>query len=134
MTLSEEVAERLEEVNSVSLEDHSSRSRTVTNREEPEDRDVRWYATGDGHQYVAEFPSRDGRERPVYLHRLAAVAWGVIDSLADPREVHHNVPAEWREERDPGRSGIPWLDMEEVLEAVDPAEHSRHHFGHGRNR
>ena len=31
----------------------------------------------------------DGSDRYVYVHRLAAVAWRILDGLGDPRDVHH---------------------------------------------
>ena len=60
----------------------------------------------------------DGRDRYVYVHRLAAVAWGILDGLDDPRHVHHVVP-------------IRWYTTEDNIEAVDPPEHGSHHL-HGR--
>jgi len=82
-------------------------------REEPR---VFFRATGEGYAYVAASRPQDGRERPVYLHRLAAVAWGVLDGLDDPRHVHH---CEW---------SIPWLNVEENLEAETPDEHALYHL------
>ena len=73
-------------------------------------------ATGEGYAYVAATTPHDGRERPVYLHRLAAVAWGVLDGLDDPRHVHHS---EW---------SIPWLNVEENLAAEEPDDHALYHL------
>lgn len=86
-------------------------------------------STGLGHEYVSETGPRDG-ERPVYIHRLAAVAWGLLDGLDDPRHVHHAVPVEWLDDADTRAAGIPWLTTESTLIAEDPSEHApRHHFG-----
>jgi hypothetical protein len=51
-------------------------------------------------------------ERYVYVYRLAAVAWGILDGLDDTREVHH----------DPG---APCLTAEWALSAQTPDEHAR---------
>lgn len=53
----------------------------------------------------------DGR-RFVPVHRLAAVAWGHLDSLAQPLDVHH-------------RDGCPVHNAEGNLAALDPREHGR---------
>ena len=84
-------------------------------------------ATGLGHEYVAE-NRRGSRERPVYVHRLAAVAWGILDGLDDEREVHHEVPEAWRSVDDTEDAGIPWLQAEACLSAHEPAEHARRHI------
>jgi hypothetical protein len=51
-----------------------------------------------------------GERRCVSLHRLAAVAWGVLDGLDDSQEVHH-------------RSGVQCETAEGVLEALSPEQH-----------
>lgn len=58
------------------------------------------------------------REQYVYVHRLAAVAWGVLDGLDDPRHVHHV-------------DGIEWLKVEDNLEARDPVRHGDYHLNGG---
>jgi hypothetical protein len=68
-------------------------------------------ATGEGYEYVAD-PDAGGPERPVYIHRLAAVAWGELDGLDDPRHVHHVTP-------------VPWLNTEANLRAEEPDRHAR---------
>ena len=60
----------------------------------------------------------DGRDRYVYVHRLAAVAWGILDGLDDPRHVHHV-------------DGINWLNIEENLEARAPDRHADFHLNGG---
>lgn len=60
----------------------------------------------------------DGRERYVYVHRLAAVAWDILDGLDDPRHVHHQIP-------------IQWLTIEDNLEAVEPPPHADYHLNGG---
>ena len=92
------------------------------------DVDVAIRATGLGYEYVAD-ARRAADERPVYLHRLAAVAWGLLDGLDDGRHVHHAVPEEWLDERDTRAAGIPWLTTEATLVAEDPPDHAAHHFG-----
>jgi len=89
--------------------------------------EVTLQATGLGYEYVAE-RRRDARERPVYVHRLAAVAWGILDGLDDEREVHHEVPEAWRSVDGPDDAGIPWLQAEHCLIAEQPAEHARRHI------
>jgi len=95
--------------------------------DEPE-AEVTLQATGLGYEYVAEHARRDARERPVYVHRLAAVAWGILDGLDDEREVHHEVPEAWRSVDGPDDAGIPWLQAEHCLIAEQPAEHARRHI------
>lgn len=60
--------------------------------------------------------------RPVYVHRLVAYAHGVIDSMTDPRHVHHV------------DSGRHWVNSPENLKAVDPDEHGSHHLNGTRLR
>lgn len=77
------------------------------------DRALRFRSTGEGYEYVSDrTPHDEGGERPVYIHRLNAVAWGLLDGLDDPRHVHH-------------RTSIPWLNTEDNLEAIDPSDHAR---------
>ena len=54
-------------------------------------------------------------ERYVYVHRLAAVAWGILDGLDDDRHVHH-------------RQSVGWLNTEANLEARDPVRHADYHL------
>lgn len=65
---------------------------------------------GDGRERIRVY--HDGRERYVYTYRLAAVAWGLLDGLDDPRIMHH-------------KNGVPWDDREGNLEAVPPGDHPR---------
>ncbi len=60
----------------------------------------------------------DGEDVYVYVHRLAAVAWGELDDLGDERHVHHV-------------NGIEWLNTEDNLEAREPDEHSDYHLNGG---
>lgn len=66
----------------------------------------------DGYERWRSFEG--GRERYVYVHRLAAVAWGILDGLDDPRHVHHV-------------NHVKWDNREENLEARLPDEHGRYH-------
>lgn len=50
--------------------------------------------------------------RYVAIHRLASLAWGLIDSLDDPREIHHI-------------DGVPTHNAEQNLEALGSDEHGR---------
>lgn len=61
--------------------------------------------TGSGYAAVVE----QAGGRPVYVHRLVAVAHDVLDGLDDPRHVHHTVH--------------PWVNSAAALEAVDAADH-----------
>lgn len=54
----------------------------------------------------------NGRERYVYLYRLSAVAWGILDGLSDDRVIHH-------------LNGDPTDDRRENLRAVEPGDHPR---------
>jgi hypothetical protein len=65
---------------------------------------------GDGYERIRAWDSQEGRERYTYVHRLSAVAWGILDGLDDERHVHHGRP-------------IPWLNTEGNLFAVDPTYH-----------
>jgi|GEM_PF-1798244 len=77
---------------------------------------ARFETRGDGYE---RWRSWDGeRERYVYVHRLAAVAWGILDGLDDPRYVHHV-------------NGIEWLNSEDNLEARDPVDHGDYHLNGG---
>lgn len=79
-----------------------------------EDSALRFRATGEGYEYVTDVRPEEG-ERPVYIHRLTAVAWDVIDGLDDPRHVHHEV-------------SVPWFNTEENLSAELPDDHARYHI------
>lgn len=89
---------------------------------------VRYRMTGGGHAYVTDTDPHSATERPVYIHRLAAVAWGVLDGLDDPRHVHHDL-TEWVGDDAPETAGVPWLTAESVLTAERPDHHARMHFG-----
>jgi hypothetical protein len=113
----------------------------------PDDRRLRWRTTGGGHSWVSDRPDRHAT--PVYLHRLTAVAWGILrdsdpddpvaedrltDALADPRDVHHEVPDSWIGADEPTPSGsIPWLDTEATLSAETRTDHSRRHLTQARH-
>lgn len=81
-------------------------------------RRVRVRATGEGYEYLTDTDPHSAAERPVYVHRLAAIAWCLDeDQWADRgvralagHDVHHETP-------------IPWLNTEENLELVDAREH-----------
>jgi hypothetical protein len=66
-------------------------------------------ATGECYEYVADPEATV--ERPVYIHRLAAVAWGELDGLDDHRHVHHE-------------DSCPWHNAEGNLSAVEPERHA----------
>jgi hypothetical protein len=96
---------------------------------------LRLRQTGEGYEYVAEQSSHEGVERPVYVHRLAAIAWSdaettegaLLDVLG--HDVHHEVPESWlseeeREQRGARRS-IPWLNVEAALHPEPWTEHRR---------
>jgi hypothetical protein len=104
---------------------------TVESDEERPEQDarVRLRSTGLGYTYVAESAPRDG-ETPVYIHRLAAIAWGTIESLSDPDHIHHEVPEEWLgDDRDRTDAGIPWLNVEDAIRAEERDDHAKIHFG-----
>lgn len=69
-----------------------------------------YYETG-LHGYERWEHFHRGTRATVYVHRLAGVAWGVIDSIYDEQHVHHPIP-------------IPWLNTEWNLEGVPPDEHN----------
>lgn len=56
-------------------------------------------------------------EENVAVHRLAALAWGIIESWDEDCHIHHI-------------NGIPWDTREENLEALPPADHLRLHHPH----
>jgi hypothetical protein len=73
-------------------------------------------------------------EKPVYIHRLAAWVWGVLESpffTEDPREVHHHTLADWVGSDPIPKGGIPWFTAEDHLTAERPDEHAEHHFRGG---
>lgn len=102
--------------------------------DEIEEYSVEIKATGRGHEYVSETTPEEGEE-PVYIHRLAAVAWGVIDSLSDPWDIHHEIPEEWLlpeeieaiERGQDGTLGVPWVTIEDGLDDREPESHR---YGH----
>jgi hypothetical protein len=67
---------------------------------------------GDGYERIRYYDSTTRRERYVYVHRLAAVAWGILDGLDDGRHVHHEMV-------------VPWTNIESELTAVEPDRHGR---------
>ena len=77
---------------------------------------ARFETREDGYERWRSFEG--GRERYVYVHRLAAVAWGILDGLDDDRHVHHRIP-------------IQWLTTEENLEARAPPDHGHFHLNGG---
>lgn len=85
----------------------------------------RFETRSDGYERLRVWDRVEQRERYVYLHRLAAVAWGVLDGLGDDRHVHHEVPGPWLDELGAATLGVPWLTVEGGIEAVEPDEHSR---------
>lgn len=104
-------------------------------RDEPEgddDRDgrVRLRQTGGGHAYVTDTDPHSATERPVYVHRLAAVAWGLLDGLDDPHHVHHDLSG-WASDDAPETAGVPWVNAQPVLEAETPDDHARQHISRG---
>jgi len=106
---------------------HDSPDPQLTDEHDHADREVRLRLTGGGHAYVTDCDPHSGEERPVYVHRLAAVAWGLLDGLDDPRHVHHDL-SDWTSEEAAERAGVPWLNAESVLTAELPDDHARHHF------
>lgn len=64
----------------------------------------------DGYERWRTWDRGEQREVYIYVHRLAAVAWGVLDGLDDNRHVHH-------------RQAVPWYNAVENLEAVEPDHH-----------
>ena len=52
--------------------------------------DVRLWTSAAGYRYISVEHPTDGSVDVVSEHRLAAVAWGVIEGLGDSREVHHS--------------------------------------------
>lgn len=77
---------------------------------------ARYETRSDGYTRWRSF--EDGRERYVYVHPLAAVAWGILDGLDDDRHVHHV-------------NGVRWANIEDNLEARDPVEHGDYHLNGG---
>lgn len=84
----------------------------------PPVRRVRVRATGEGYEYLTDTDPHSAQERPVYVHRLSAIAW-ILDeaqwrdegvSALAGHDVHHEVP-------------VPWLNTEANLELVDALEH-----------
>lgn len=56
--------------------------------------------SSEGYRYIEVGHPRDEGHKSVLEHRLAAVAWGLLDGLGDDREIHHvddmtTVTAEW---------------------------------------
>lgn len=84
-----------------------------------ERRHARLRATGEGYEYFADTDPHTGTERPVYVHRLAAFAWGILDDLGDHHHVHHC------------EKSVPWLNAEWNLDREDPRDHADHHLRGG---
>lgn len=91
--------------------------------------------SGGGHEYVSPTSPHDPEgEQPVYIHRLAARAWDILDSVSfaeDAREVHHHIPAAWIGDDPVPKGGIPWFTAEDHLAAERPDQHAEHHFRGG---
>jgi hypothetical protein len=77
---------------------------------------ARYETRRDGYERWRSF--EDGRERYIYVHRLAAVAWGILDGLDDDRHVHHV-------------NGVEWFNTEDNLEACEPDHHVDYHLNGG---
>lgn len=77
---------------------------------------ARYETRRDGYERWRSF--EDGRERYVYVHRLAAVAWDILDGLDDDRHVHYAL-------------GVEWATLEDEIEARDPVRHGDHHLNGG---
>lgn len=86
--------------------------------QEAESRSLRFRMTGEGYEYATDTDPHTRQERPAYIHRLAALAWGVLEDVDDSRHVHH-------------QTSVPWLNTEDNLEAVEPREHADYHIGSG---
>jgi hypothetical protein len=70
--------------------------------------------TDKGHELL-RIPSEDHDghgTRYVAVHRLCALAWGELDSLSQPLEIHHEVE-------------IGWYNAESNLQALEPRDHGR---------
>jgi len=53
-------------------------------------RDVRLWTSAAGYRYISVEHPDDGSVDVISEHRLAAVAWGVLETLGDSQEVHHS--------------------------------------------
>jgi hypothetical protein len=75
---------------------------------------IQYRSDGKGHLLIrADGDDVEGvGPRFVQAHRLAAIAWGELDSLDDPREVDH-------------LDSVPCHNAQENLDAVDDATHGR---------
>jgi hypothetical protein len=71
---------------------------------------------GQGHEMWKDGTGqREGwTEHRVAVHRLAAVAWGVLDGYEDERQVHH-------------RNEVPWDNREGNLVALSEGDHLGEH-------
>jgi hypothetical protein len=75
---------------------------------------VRFTSSGDGYRQYSD--GRIGEATGyAYEHRLVALAWGLIDSLDDPREIHH-------------LDGSTDINIESNLLAVDEEDHANYHL------
>jgi len=53
-------------------------------------RDVRLWTSAAGYRYISVKHPTDGSVDVISEHRLAALAWGLLESLGDEREIHHS--------------------------------------------
>lgn len=92
---------------------------------------MRLELSGDGYEFV-----RTGRtSTPVYIHRLALVAWVDASSTTEAvsqvagHDVHHEVPDDWLSISDLEQlryePSVPWLNVEGGLWAEEWTEHRR---------
>jgi hypothetical protein len=80
--------------------------------------------SSEGYRYIDVGHPSDEGHASVLEHRLAAVAWGLLDGLDDPREIHHvdemtTVTAEWAIEA-VTRADHVERHVEEALERGEP--------------
>lgn len=79
-------------------------------------------------EVVPGHPDNEGpKDVYEYVHRLAALAWGILDGIDDPREVHHGVPPDVLGDDPEPAGGLPFLNVEWALEAVDDVTHFERH-------
>lgn len=73
---------------------------------------VTFWLDPDGYEFLVDGRFTTSSTESIAHHRVLAFAWGLIDDLDDPREVDHVRP-------------IPWLNVEDNLDPVDPDDHAR---------
>lgn len=65
------------------------------------------------------------------IHRLCALAWGVLSDFDDDRDVHHHTPDEHvvdlRADQERPEGDVPWLNVEWALEARERPDHCKYH-------